>query len=430
MLLRILAFMLPLLVTACGESPHEVTLKIYTAGLGAEGDVMPQDIIDLWEPIAVQGNQMAPIIKLERIDKNEVIPLKDLDNNFDLIPPDQAVKLDREKEILKSKKINFEFSTNNKTSDIAIAKGRIAKHQDQDVFYLKSTLDKIKSYDKPSEVLEGLKNRISHNNNSIQEYVIVYNLVDQDWLDTNQAELTKLMAAARASKQKSEVAAAAASKALEQSQHSLQLAIEIATEANNDAEKANCAKARTLAANIESLKQSVQSLVSKVSTAAKQAENGKQTANHAVDTAAEASADKSIVDNAAKTAANAATAAENAKQNAELAANEAKANVENAKAEKHQIQTICPPAKEPTTTPTKEPTTTPTKEPTTTPTKEPNNSTPAKKATNSNTNSKQRRSVNREESESPAQTKPEDELEVIKRKTRQGLDAIRRDFIK
>lgn len=314
--------LITILLSACNnelEDTNTINIKIYTAGLGVENNNFPQDIIELWSSFTVQGKKISPNFELIRIDQSEEVMLTDIDSEFNFIPPEPSVKLDREKEALQTKKIDARFAQS-KASNLKLALGRIAKYQkNENVFYLKSYFNNVTSYDKPADLLEALKARISQSQGN-QEYVIVYNLIDQGIIDAKNVEIKNWQDAAIASKQSADRAAADALTAAENAQNSLQRTENVVTITNRSVEEASCDKAQVIVAKMGSFKQAAENAKNTAVNAAKDAESNKQKANQYAEAAQQAGADKQTIETAAKLTAVAATAADKNKQAAKTAA--------------------------------------------------------------------------------------------------------------
>lgn len=181
----LIGFFIVFLLSACGNSSPGgsdavYNIKIYTGALGNENDPYPQDIIDLWSELTIHGKKAFPIIELQRVDQEEIIKLAGLDNgDDDLVRPDPDVRLDREKEDLKQRKISAEFSAA-KPTNFSLAKQRIDNYANKsNIVFLKSNVDGNSNFNNPQQALRAIESKAAQALDiKEQEYVIVYNIAD------------------------------------------------------------------------------------------------------------------------------------------------------------------------------------------------------------------------------------------------------------
>lgn len=342
------------LLSACNnevENASTINIKIYTAGLGIENDNFPQDIIDLWSTLTIQGKQIVPIFELTRIDQSEEITLTDLDSGLSFIPPEPIVKLDREKVVLQNKKIEADFSQN-KSFNINLANERIAKYPKENVFYLKCYLSGITNFENIADLFEALKARIGQESREKQEYIIVYKLIDQEAIaiknaeekkadEEKSAEIKKWQGFAKVSKQAAESAVIMALTAEEAAQKSLQRAEYAATSARSSAEEAKCDKARSIAAKAEFFKQTAENAKNEAENAAKDSNRNNQKASQYAEATLQTGVDKQAIETSAKAAEAAAAAADKNMQIAKAAADAAARAAESAEQNQQIPNILC-----------------------------------------------------------------------------------------
>ena len=352
-----LLFVLLITYYSQGISANTVNIKILTTEIGIENESYPSDIIELWKPLIVSGKEITPLFELIRIDQSPEITLPfSVPIQDKIIPPDPEVKLDREIEEFKEKKIDTNFSTN-KPSNFNLAKKYLAKLNNQDnIFYLKSYIENKIIYDNSVDLLKAIEININKNTGKDQNYFIVYKVIDIEALDrkkANSAAIKKLIEEAKASKDAAENDAAIAITAANSAKKS-------ATEAQSYKvpNPGNCKEAINSAGKIVASTQSFIQATDKAKEeaikAANKAKENSLAANKYLQQALQNETDKQIVESATKIAASEAASAANNKKIAEEAKASAIKNADNAKKESSTLLATCQPTPVPHSTPSQQ----------------------------------------------------------------------------
>jgi uncharacterized protein with NRDE domain len=346
MLLKSLKLMFViLLLSGCNEttkSNNMIKITIYTAALGKEDDNYPQDIIDLYTPIAVSGKEYIPNITLKRIDLADVqeLPKQYADDHSTKAEPKLVLK--KEKQAMEANKIPANFSIN-KTSDFTLEKQRIAEYKYQDnIFYLKSKAEK-NSYEKVEDLVSALQKRLSQNTQKDTEYLIVYSMVD-----TGLTELcNKAIQQAKANKQLAENAVAVATNKAKEAQQGLATITSISTTANEAIAKKTCPSAKTTVTNISHdigiVKRTAENAVKTATRAVSETQQHYQKVEQALQQLA-VCMDKQTIESNAQTIASEAQLANNSQQQSERAANDVNTAIQQARNKQQTQIPDCTPA--------------------------------------------------------------------------------------